>query len=50
MNDSPNPYPDTVSDLLWEKASTKEREWIRQHEEQHKRAAKEDANKGGLVR
>lgn len=39
MNDSPNPYPDTVSDLLWEKASTKEREWIRQHEEQHKRAA-----------
>ena len=36
MNDSPNPYPDTVSDLLWEKASTKERKWIRQHEEQHK--------------
>ena len=34
--EDPNPNPDTVSDLLWEKASTKEREWIRQHEEQHK--------------
>jgi len=36
MKDS-NPYPDTVSDSLWKKASTKEREWIRQHEEQHRR-------------
>ena len=31
-----NPYPDTVSDSLWKKASAKEREFIRHHEEQHK--------------
>jgi len=36
MRDS-NPYPDTVSDAMWKNASTKEREFLRQHEEQHRK-------------
>ena len=38
--EDPNPYPDTVSDLLWKKASTKEREWLRQHIRQHEEQRK----------
>ena len=40
---APNPSQDTVSDLVCKKASTKEREWLRQHEEQHRLVLKKTA-------